>query len=312
MNQRHDGGYGEEHDGRTHEQYGGRMRESRDEFGSHPDDWERPRRSFSGRSGYEEEDFPRFGGRRWRRDLEREDSERGAFAGRGYDEPSFRRSFGERGGPYGSRAGSGRWEDSEFARRGEARGEPEWGGFGGGYGESERGRLVRSPGGERYRERSFGGYGGSTGFGGYGDAWGGYEGGREYGAGYGRGELGRERRGSQERRAPGRFSGRGPKGYQRSDERIREELCDLLTASPDIDASDLTVVVKNCEVTLEGSVDDRWTKRHAEDVAEGVSGVRQVHNRLQVQAAGQQGRPGEESGSGRFGNGGRSSGTGQS
>jgi hypothetical protein len=254
MNQRHDGGYGEEHDGRTHEQYGGRMRESRDEFGSHPDDWERPRRSFSGRSGYEEEDFPRFGGRRWRRDLEREDSERGAFAGRGYDEPSFRRSFGERGGPYGSRAGSGRWEDSEFARRGEARGEPEWGGFGGGYGESERGRLERSPGGER----------------------------------------------------------RGPQGYQRSDERIREELCDLLTASPDIDASDLTVVVKNCEVTLEGSVDDRWTKRHAEDVAEGVSGVRQVHNRLQVQAAGQQGRPGEESGSGRFGNGGRSSGTGQS
>jgi hypothetical protein len=80
----------------------------------------------------------------------------------------------------------------------------------------------------------------------------------------------------------GRFAGRGPKGYQRADERIREDVCDRLTDDPDIDASDLTVQVKNCEVTLEGTVQDRQTKRRAEDCAEAVPGVKQVHNRLQV------------------------------
>jgi hypothetical protein len=80
----------------------------------------------------------------------------------------------------------------------------------------------------------------------------------------------------------GRFAGRGPKGYQRSDERLQEELCERLTADPEIDASELTVSVREGEVTLEGSVADRHMKRDAEDCAEGISGVRQVHNRLRV------------------------------
>ena len=42
------------------------------------------------------------------------------------------------------------------------------------------------------------------------------------------------------------------------------------------------VRVDDCEVTLEGSVRDRREKRLAEDVAERVAGVRDVHNLLRV------------------------------
>jgi hypothetical protein len=55
-------------------------------------------------------------------------------------------------------------------------------------------------------------------------------------------------------------------------------------ADPEIDASEMTVEVKNGEVTLEGAVPDRRTKRGAEDCVEEISGVRQVHNRLRVES----------------------------
>ena len=37
------------------------------------------------------------------------------------------------------------------------------------------------------------------------------------------------------------------------------------------------------EVTLDGTVDSRFARRHAEDLAEGCSGVRHVQNNLRVQ-----------------------------
>ena len=75
--------------------------------------------------------------------------------------------------------------------------------------------------------------------------------------------------------------GRGPKGYQRPDTRIHEEVCDRLTYS-DVDAENIEVTVSNAEVTLSGTVRDRWDKRRAEDLAEEVSGVRDVHNSIRV------------------------------
>ncbi len=81
----------------------------------------------------------------------------------------------------------------------------------------------------------------------------------------------------------GRHSGRGPKGYQRSDDRIREDINEHLTRHPEIDAQDIQVDVQNGEVTLKGNVEDRQSKRMAEDVAERVSGVRQVHNQIRVE-----------------------------
>lgn len=78
--------------------------------------------------------------------------------------------------------------------------------------------------------------------------------------------------------------GRGPKGWQRSNERIREEIIDRLTDHPAIDATDIDVQVQDGEVTLSGSVSDRYMKRMAEDVAESVMGVRDVQNRLRATA----------------------------
>ena len=85
----------------------------------------------------------------------------------------------------------------------------------------------------------------------------------------------------------GRHSGRGPKNYTRSDDRIREDVNDRLTDDPHIDASEIDVKVSSCEVTLTGTVDSREAKRRAEDCAESVSGVKNVQNNLRVQAAGE-------------------------
>lgn len=81
------------------------------------------------------------------------------------------------------------------------------------------------------------------------------------------------------------YAGRGPRGYQRGDERIREDICDRLTDDSRVDASDVEVHVKNGEVTLAGSVRSRHEKRVTEDVAEQVSGVREVSNNLKVKAS---------------------------
>ena len=78
----------------------------------------------------------------------------------------------------------------------------------------------------------------------------------------------------------GEHRGKGPKGYKRSDDRIREDVCDRLSDDDELDASDITVNVKDGEVTLEGTVNDRRAKQRAEDLAESVGGVRDVDNKL--------------------------------
>jgi BON domain len=81
----------------------------------------------------------------------------------------------------------------------------------------------------------------------------------------------------------GSMTGKGPKGYTRSDERIREQVCDCLTDDPHIDASAIEIQVKGGEVTMSGTVDSRNVKRHAEDLIEHLSGVKHVQNNLRVQ-----------------------------
>lgn len=80
----------------------------------------------------------------------------------------------------------------------------------------------------------------------------------------------------------GMHSGKGPQGYQRSDDRIREDVNDRLTWHGDVDASQITVKVESGEVTLEGNVADRNQKRTAEDIASDVRGVKDVHNHLRA------------------------------
>lgn len=83
----------------------------------------------------------------------------------------------------------------------------------------------------------------------------------------------------------GRFSGVGPKGYVRSDERIHEEVCEMLTRNSSIDASGIECVVKEGEVTLSGVVSERRMKYLAEDVAAHCHGIKDIHNRLKISNA---------------------------
>ncbi|MCB8821559.1 BON domain-containing protein [Microvirga rosea] len=100
------------------------------------------------------------------------------------------------------------------------------------------------------------------------------------------------RRDRDMRQAESYHRGRGPKGYQRSDERIREDVNDRLTDDPHIDASEIEVTVMSREVTLNGIVQSRFEKRHAEDLAESVSGVTHVQNNLRVRQVGDAGMGG--------------------
>jgi osmotically-inducible protein OsmY len=78
------------------------------------------------------------------------------------------------------------------------------------------------------------------------------------------------------------FAGKGPKDYKRSDDRIREELSDRLTDDHGVDASEISVQVKQGDVTLTGTVATREQKRRAEDIAERTSGVNEVTNQIRV------------------------------
>lgn len=83
------------------------------------------------------------------------------------------------------------------------------------------------------------------------------------------------------------FLGKGPKGYKRSDDRIKEDVCETLSRDHRIDASDIEVNVENAMVTLSGTVDNRETKRTAEMIIENLSGVDDVKNEIRVKKAGE-------------------------
>lgn len=85
--------------------------------------------------------------------------------------------------------------------------------------------------------------------------------------------------------AEGLHAGKGPKGYQRSEERIREDVCDALEAHAHIDASEVEVEISEGIVTLTGSVESRQAKRLAEQAVETVRGVKDIHNQLQIMSA---------------------------
>ena len=154
------------------------------------------------------------------------------------------------------------------------------------YGQSSQGQYGQGQYGQ-YGQSSQGQYGqGQYGQGQYGQ---GQRGQGQYGQGqrgdqasHGAGYQGNSD-GQTHGESRGRHFGRGPKGYSRSDERLTEDLNERLTQHPDIDASEIEVNVRNGEVTLTGTVDDRQTKRMIEDLAEEVSGVREVHNQIRVQ-----------------------------
>jgi hypothetical protein len=87
----------------------------------------------------------------------------------------------------------------------------------------------------------------------------------------------------------GPYTGRGPKGYKRSDQQIVEEACQRLERDGEIDASEIEVTAEEGVIRLRGSVRDRQTKRRAEECIESIYGARDVMNELRVsQESGQQ------------------------
>ena len=257
--------------GRTTESNYGRSSDyGRSSFGS---DYDRS-------SGERSEGRSRYGGRG------RESERYGREGGMGGREYGGRSSWG-RGSEYGSSGREGYWGGGwENQRDDRSRyGNPIGGsGFERGYNESTGGyssQRSNYPSGYRSGER-------------YGERGSEYD--RErYGGGEERGwwdrasdavaswfgdEDAERRRRMDEQRAHRR--GRGPKGYRRSDERIREDVNDRLSDDYYIDASDIEVAVSNTEVTLTGTVQNRNDKRRAEDIAESVSGVSNVENRLRI------------------------------
>lgn len=76
--------------------------------------------------------------------------------------------------------------------------------------------------------------------------------------------------------------GKGPKGYRRSDERIREEACERIARQGLIDASDVEVHVENAVIRLTGTVATRPEKRGLEQILERVHGVEEITNELRL------------------------------
>lgn len=85
---------------------------------------------------------------------------------------------------------------------------------------------------------------------------------------------------------PGGHRGVGPQGYTRSDERIRDDVCERLTLHDAIDASRIEVDVSEGMVTLGGEVPERYMKHLAEDAVVETVGVKDVENSLRVKAGG--------------------------
>jgi len=259
------------------------------------------------------------------RDRERSRRYRGSGYYGGYYGPYPERDYGRRGDERGffDRAGDEvrSWFGDEDAARRRTRDEREsggerwferdwWPGRGRERGGDDERRWPR-PEDEREWARQWGyieGRGGSWPERGWGRGWG-YGGAYGAGAGYlgGRpewwsGSGGYEPTGYDADRwsrrmrggVGGPHAGRGPRGYQRSDERIREDVCERMCQAGELDASDIEVRVSNAEVTLTGTVCERYDKRLAEDIAEQVSGVREVHNQIRLNqgTSGQEGQPG--------------------
>jgi BON domain-containing protein len=281
-------------EGREHGSHGPRGREERGGWRT-DDTW----RGGGWREGEERDDWRREERGEARFELGREPGGRAEWDRLRDRESGFGRGAG---GRYGAGGGFGRGREPEerdeggwhrstqFEPSGEGPGS--WG-PGGRYGEREW---------ERGRGREYGGFMGGMAprYGGerYGDEEGrgrwearsdfgrGSERGYEYRA---RGDWGRgaeepgpmERLGERMKEGWRKMTGRGPKGYQRSDERIREDVSERIARS-DLDASDVEVKVEHAEVTLTGSVGSRWDKRMLEDLAEEVFGVEEVHNHLRL------------------------------
>jgi osmotically-inducible protein OsmY len=74
----------------------------------------------------------------------------------------------------------------------------------------------------------------------------------------------------------------GARLRRKTDDSLAQEIHEILTSDPELDATDVEVVVEGGAVTLSGEVEHPDAKLLAEELTESVAGVRLVHNRLVV------------------------------
>lgn len=218
-----------------------------------------------------------------RGDKEREEPPQGWY---GRQRPPTPENFPRAGAPRSGKEGSQRGEEYQ--------------GTHGGYEQGHRGGYEKGyRGGQSGYEQDYeqmrpghrqGGHAQTFGGPGYQE-----ESGRE---GSGRGERG-HLWGQQQGRAAGErageeggrgYRGRGPKNYVRADDRICEEINDLLMASDEVDPSEVEVHVEHGEVILRGTAQSKEEKRRMEDLAGGVLGVQEVLNHLRIRRRDEEGR----------------------
>ncbi|HZW04918.1 MAG TPA: BON domain-containing protein [Anaerolineaceae bacterium] len=99
----------------------------------------------------------------------------------------------------------------------------------------------------------------------------------------------------EEWQIPGPYTGYGPRGYRRSDERLREQIYERLTMNGWLDATQINIDVQDGQVTLTGTVKNRREKRLAEETVEDLMGSmlsnsQQVNNHLTVAQSEEEGR----------------------
>jgi osmotically-inducible protein OsmY len=76
--------------------------------------------------------------------------------------------------------------------------------------------------------------------------------------------------------------GKAPRGYKRSDERIREDICERMMDNGELDASDVEIEVHEGVVKLSGNCSCRHSKNAIEEIVDGVSGVNDIDNQIKV------------------------------
>lgn len=76
--------------------------------------------------------------------------------------------------------------------------------------------------------------------------------------------------------------GKGPIGFERSDETIYDEVCQVLSDHPAIDASEVEVTVQEGLVTLTGTIESKHQKLEAEWTIDQIPGVVDIINLLRT------------------------------
>lgn len=250
------------------------------------------------REHYWNQDRPGYGSRRQEFSGGDRYENEGRYGSGGRQEGGYDRYGGGMYGISGDRGyGSGGYEGgNRFGSSGGSYGGSNFG-SGGSYGG---GSAQFGSSGSDFQSGNF--YGRSSGMsGGYGMGQGSQSGQSSYGS---QGAQGFGQRGSQQ------SSRKGPKGYTRSDERVKEDVCDRLTDAYDLDVENISIEVKDGKVTLTGTVPERHMKHRVEDIASMCTGVKDVENQVRVaQSQGSDNESGTTSATGTSGASGTQSGS---